>query len=181
MIKNQKERPAMNQPMQCNRRMKLINRQPLSALITLGAVLTFPLILSSCAQLDQLMGTSAESTEAAQSAPSQEPAPQATVTAPSGGPASAQSTGSGPAAKAGHEQHAPSATAQPAGPDSKQAHDKAVAEKDQAKKDKKSGLASDKKSAKKPSKPEARTQPEDAFLPPVPLPSKPAAIGGSGG
>ena len=159
--------------------MKLINRQPLSALlITLGTVLTFPFLLSSCAQLDQLMGTSAESTEAAQSAPSQEPAPQATVT---GKPASLQSTGTGPATKAGHEQHAPLATAQPAGPDSKQAHDKAVAEKDQVKKDKKSGLASDKKSAKKPSKPEAQPQPDDTFLPPVPLPSKPAAIGGSGG
>ena len=176
----------MNQPMHRSRRMKLINWRPLSALTTLGTVLTFPVLLSSCAQLNQLMGRSAEPTEAAQSAPAQEPAPQATVTAPSGGPASVQSTGTGktvatPAAKAGHEQRAPSATAQPAGPDSKQAHDKAVAEKDQVKKDKKSSLASDKKSAKKPSKPEAQPQPDDTFLPPVPLPSKPAAIGGSGG
>jgi hypothetical protein len=173
-------------------------KRPLFALLTFGAVLTFPLFLSGCAQFSQLMGTPAESTEAAQSAPAQDPASQATVTAPPTVPASPQSTGTtgpetkpakkavgtpSPKASPGQASHTPSsaasqqvspaATAQPAGPDSKQDRDKAVAEKEQP--------AKSKKSSKKSSKPEAKPQPEDAFLPPVPLPSKPAAIGGSGG
>jgi hypothetical protein len=59
------------------------------------------------------------------------------------------------------------------------APEKALADKDAAKPEKKPRAASDKKSKKK-SKPEQAPTGE-AFLPPVPLPSKPAAIGGSGG
>jgi len=59
--------------------------------------------------------------------------------------------------------------------------DKAVTEKEQPANEKKARVASDKK--KKPAKPQTESQlpAEDVFLSPVPLPSKPAAIGGSGG
>lgn len=166
----------MNRPMRLNGHVTLSERQSPFALFAFGAVLVCSLLLSGCAQFNQLMGTSAESTEA-QPAPAQEPAAPATVTAPSQ-PASSPSTGShSPDTKPARK--AVVAPGQPIGPEPKQAPDKAVAEKEQSKKDKKTSVASDKKSAKKPAKPEA--QPEDAFLPPVPLPSKPAAIGGSGG
>jgi hypothetical protein len=71
-------------------------------------------------------------------------------------------------------------------PDSDKATlERALVEKDQLVKEKKSRTASDKnnKKSKKPSKSHAKSEPqgEDAFLPPLPLPSKPAAIGGSGG
>jgi hypothetical protein len=60
--------------------------------------------------------------------------------------------------------------------------DRALAEKELSMKEKKSQVASDKKSRKS-SKPQVKPQTptEDVFLPPVPIPSKPAAIGGSGG
>ena len=182
----------MNQPATHR---KPISHQPLFAWSMFSAVLILPLLLSSCAQLNQFMGKPAEPTETAQPVPAQEPAPQATVTTPSTESASPRSVETGspetkpahkaagaPSPKASHEQTSQAAaTAQPTGPDSKQTSDKAVAEKDQPKKDKKASAASDKKSTKKSSKPETKPQPEDAFLPPVPLPSKPAAIGGSGG
>jgi len=70
-------------------------------------------------------------------------------------------------------------------PDSDKATlERALVEKVQLVKEKKSRTASDKnKKSKKPSKSHAKSEPqgEDAFLPPLPLPSKPAAIGGSGG
>jgi hypothetical protein len=60
--------------------------------------------------------------------------------------------------------------------------DRVLAEKDQLKKEKKSRATSDKKSKKSPkSGTESKPSTEDVFLPPIPLPSKPAAIGGSGG
>jgi hypothetical protein len=58
--------------------------------------------------------------------------------------------------------------------------DKTLVEKEQASKEKKSRAASDRKSRKS-AKPKPSTETEDDFLPPVPPPSKPAAIGGSGG
>jgi len=165
--------------MRRNGHLKLTQQRSPSALFAFGAILIFPLLLSGCAQFNQLMGTPAESTEAAQSAPAQDqgPASQATATAPK---TNQEQPAHKPSSTLSHPTQ-PATLVQPGTPDSKQAHDKAVAEKDQSKKDKKASVASDKKSAKKSSKPEAKPQPEDAFLPPVPLPSKPAAIGGSGG
>jgi len=120
---------------------------------------SFLLLFAGCAQLDQLMGKQAASDE-------QPPAQNANAA-----PAKNQV-----APAAGVVKHPQ--------PDPKQAdHDKALAERDQPQKEKKSHVASDKKSTKKPPKPQAESQPptEDVFFSPVPLPSKPAAIGGSGG
>ena len=78
--------------------------------------------------------------------------------------------------------HAPTHPSVPAAGTAKQPdQDKALAEADQSQKDKKSRVASDKK--KKSAKSQVESQPptEDVFLSPIPLPSKPAAIGGSGG
>jgi hypothetical protein len=158
----------------------------------------FLLLFPGCAQLDQMRGKQADSSEQALPA-------QAAGTAPSA-PApvntqaqTAESTSKPGAKKKTDDSHQASATkesspapANPAAsmsgvvkqsdPAAKQSEqDKALAEKEQSQKEKKSRVSSDKK--KKPSKPQADSQPptEDVFLSPVPLPSKPAAIGGSGG
>jgi S-DNA-T family DNA segregation ATPase FtsK/SpoIIIE len=178
--------------------MKPIYRQFLLTLLPLSAVVAVPLLAGGCAQFNQLMGTPAEHTATVQPAPAQEPTPQTTATPPAAEPASPHgkvSTGPelklestpavAPKSETSHEQPAQAASsvpsqpaqpadiAQPVAPESKAAADKAVAEKGQSPKVK--------KSTKKSSKPAKKSQPEDAFLPPVPLPSKPAAIGGSGG
>lgn len=166
--------------------------------------ISFLFLLPGCAQLDQLMGKQADT--GAVSAPAQaiEPAPVAPVvenrpdqtTEPVSKPsAKKKADASHPSsAAAGPTQQAPSQKptpqAAPAAGVAKQPEpemkktdpDKALAETDQSKKEKKSHAASDKKSKKSP-KSQAGSKPpsEDVFLSPVPLPSKPAAIGGSGG
>lgn len=86
-------------------------------------------------------------------------------------------------AKESHQQ-APSAgmSKQPEPASKQPEQDKALAEKDQLKKETSARVASDKKSRKSPkSQAEAQPPTDDVFLSPIPLPSKPAAIGGSGG
>jgi hypothetical protein len=158
------------------------------------------LLLAGCAQLDQLMGRQAASNEPAPPAETAAPAPvtptpeahpvQATEPAPkSAEQKKTDDTRQPGTVKESHHQtpaHAPGQQTAPAEGVAKQTdpatkqpdQDKALAEKEQPKKEKKSRAASDKK--KKPAK-EAPLPPEDVFLSPIPLPSKPAAIGGSGG
>jgi hypothetical protein len=151
----------------------------------------FLLLFTGCAQFDQLMGKQTAPQQPAQSTNST-PAVSTSVSEnnpvqtaePASKPAAKKKTdGSHPAgvAKEPHPQApahqvAPTAgTAKQSEPELKQAdQDKVLAGKDQLKKEKKSRAAADKKSTKKPPA-------EDAFLSPIPLPSKPAAIGGSGG
>jgi len=152
--------------------------------------LSFLFLMSGCAQLDRLMGKGTNSVEPTPSVPAHsaipaepaeselkpvtktsddaqpvnaaiEPLPQPPVAAPARPPTPASD-----------------AAKQPETDIKKTEQDKALAEKDRAPKEKKSHAASVRKS-KKSAKPKPTT--EDAFLPPVPLPSKPAAIGGSGG
>lgn len=140
--------------------------------------------LSGCAQLDQLLGKQSNTTE-----PS--PPAQATVPARENRPVQATKPVSKPDAttKAGMSSppvtaavpppQAPSHKPEPA--ISKSEPSKAPAETSQPKKEKKSRIAS--KKSKKSTPPHAESTPptEDDFLSPIPLPSKPAAIGGSGG
>lgn len=172
------------------------NWPPCHVLAALSAM-TVLLFASGCAQLDQLMGKQADSEASAPSTQTVEPA--STAPAPENRPAQTVEPVSKPVAKKKKvdESSSPSIAAdqQPAvqapaasvakqpEPAAKQPEqDKTLAEKEQAPKEKKSRVATDKKSKKSP-KPQAEAQPptEDAFLPPIPLPSKPAAIGGSGG
>ena len=159
--------------------------------------------LSGCAQLDQLMGKRADAVEPAPPAQTAAPTPPPSV--PETQPVKAAKPSAKPAAtqKAEEPRHVPAATAKdplqraPAVPEAapvtgvakesesqikKTDQDKALAETDQPKKEKKSRVASDKKSKKSPrSQDEPKSPTDDLSLPPVPLPSKPAAIGGSGG
>jgi hypothetical protein len=159
------------------------------------------LLLAGCAQLDQMMGKQAPAGELAQ--PAQTPTSVTPTT--ENPPAQAAEPASKPVAKKksddahqsgavkdSHQQtpspasaHAPAASTgvgkQPEPVVKQPGQDKAATEKEQPSNEKKARAASDKK--KKPAKPQAEPQPpaEDVFLSPVPLPSKPAAIGGSGG
>jgi hypothetical protein len=133
---------------------------------------SFLLLFTGCAQLDQLMGKQAASTEPQPPAQSTDSAPS--VATPASGKSPVQAGESAPKLSTKKKPES----------ELKQAdQDKALAENDQLRKEKKSHVASDKKSTKKSPKSHAESQPpaEDVFLSPVPLPSKPAAIGGSGG
>lgn len=160
------------------------------------------LLYSGCAQLDQMLGRETAAVESAQPAQAAAPVPVAAENRP----AQAAEPISKSAVKKKTDESRPSSvateprqqapvhvpahpTAPAAGvakqpePAAKQSEQNtAITEKEQPSKEKKSRVASDKKSKKSP-KSQAESQPptEDVFLPPVPLPSKPAAIGGSGG
>lgn len=159
-------------------------------------------LFSGCAQLDQLLGKEAETGKSAPPAQVAAPEPAATKKPM----AKATEPTSKPLVKKKAEESRPSSVAteprqqapshvpvnptapatglakQPEPAVNQSEQDKALAEKEQPLKEKKSRVASDRKSRKSP-KSQAEPQPptEDVFLPPVPLPSKPAAIGGSGG
>ncbi len=145
--------------------------------LTVFLGLSFLLLFAGCAQLDQLMGKQAASTESQPPAPGKDPAEkQSTMKKANESPPSGVAKES--------PQRAPSTTAvhpsTPTAGTAKQTdQEKALAEK----KEKKSHVAVDRKSTKKQPKSQAESQPptEDVFLSPIPLPSKPAAIGGSGG
>lgn len=202
MISFQKRNRRMNQPTQhieCRGRK---NWSCPSDILVFGCVLVLPLLVAGCAQLDQMLGKSSETTEPAQAqersskaaattpATTEQATPPGTVT-PSPGPKPAGTAASSPEPGIGQKPTpqasvsappqpvTPSGVVQPSDPDSKQGQEKALAEKDSPKKEKKPRVAADKKPSKKQSKPHPPT--EDASLPPLPLPSKPAAIGGSGG
>lgn len=145
---------------------------------------SFLLLFTGCAQLDQLMGKPAASAESQPPAQSANTAPGISAPASGKSPVQAGETAQRPAAKKKTDESRPAGSAKQPEPELKQAYqDKALAESDQLKKEKKSRVASDKKSTKKPPKSQVESQPptEDVFLSPIPLPSKPAAIGGSGG
>jgi len=164
--------------------------------------ISFLLLFPGCAQLDQLMGKQADSGEPAPQTQTAAPAAQTHENSPIQATvpiskSAAKKKKSEEAHSAGvatepHQlvpSHAPAHPTVPAEGRTKQAEpeltkseqDKALAEKEQPGKEKKSRVASDKK--KKPAKSQAESQPptDDVFLSPIPLPSKPAAIGGSGG
>ena len=127
---------------------------------------SFLLLFTGCAQLDQLMGKQAASAESQPTAQGKDPAvKQATKKKADESPTSG--------VVKEPPQRAPSTTtAKPTD------QEKALAEK----KEKKSHVASDRKPKKLPkSQTESQLPTEDVFLSPVPLPSKPASIGGSGG
>lgn len=152
------------------------------------------LLFSGCAQLDQLMDRakgdgfgSAESSPSAQ----EQGKTKAQPAEPDPNPVAKTPDASQPAEteKESHPQPAVAAPARPPTPatsaatepepDSRSSEqDKTLVEKEQPAKEKKSRAAADRKS-KKSAKPKPST--EDEFLPPIPPPSKPAAIGGSGG
>jgi hypothetical protein len=155
--------------------------------------------LPGCAQFDQLTGKGANAVEPATTAipappdaPEKSPVQAAEPPAP---PAVTKKSSEPRPAPAGAakdplpESQAAEPAAPPAGVAKEQElqikktdRDKAQAEKEPLTKENKSRVASDRKSKKSP-KPAVEPKPstEDVFLPPVPLPSKPAAIGGSGG
>lgn len=146
---------------------------------------SFLLLFTGCAQLDQLMGKQAASAEPQLPALGANPAPSISAPASEGSPVRAgepapkptakkKTDGSHPAsvAKEPHP-HAPAHQVAPTAGTVKQPEPE-LKQADQDKKEKKSRAAADKKSTKKPPT-------EDVFLSPIPLPSKPAAIGGSGG
>lgn len=148
------------------------------------------LLMPGCAQLDRLMGKGTNSLEPAPSVPAQN-ATQAQPAEPEIKPATKTPDDVQPA-NAATESPPQTPVAAPARPPTpaldaanepkpdikKTEQDKTLVEKEQAPKEKKSRAASDRKS-RKTAKPKPST--EDDFLPPIPLPSKPAAIGGSGG
>jgi len=167
--------------------------------------ISFLFLLPGCAQLDQLMGKQANTGESSPPAQAVEPAPVAPArenrpvqaTKPVLKPAATtkkadvshpSSAAAEPPQQAPSQKPTPQAAPaagvakQPEPEMKKTEHDKALAEADQPKKEKKSRAASDKKSKKSP-KPHTESKPptEDVFLSPIPLPSKPPAIGGSGG
>ncbi len=154
--------------------------------------LSFLLLFAGCAQFDQLMGKPAASAESQPPAQSANPVPNVSTPASEKSPvltdesankptAKKKADGSHPAsaAKDTHPQapsHAPAHPVTPATGTAKQPEPE-LKQADQGKalaKEKKPREAADKKSTKKPPA-------EDVFLSPIPLPSKPAAIGGSGG
>ena len=149
------------------------------------------LFLPGCAQLDQLMGKQknadgsvpqAQAAESAPVTPASENHPVQSAE-PAAKPSPTKKTAESHSANVAKEPRQQSPSHPPAHPVAPAAgQDKALAENDQINKEKKSRVASDKKSKKSP-KTQTEPQPptEDVFLPPVPLPSKPASIGGSGG
>lgn len=155
--------------------------------------LSFLLLLPGCAQLDQLMGKMGMGTESVEPAPSV-PDQEKITTHPAKSEVKpvAKTPHDVQPAKAATESLTKTPVAAPARPPTtatgaaidpepeikKTEQDKALVEKDQTQKEKKSRAASERKS-KHIEKHIPST--EDAFLPPVPPPSKPAAIGGSGG
>lgn len=136
--------------------------------------ISFLLLFSGCAQLDQLLGKQPDAGTSA---------PPVQTTEPVSKPV---------AKKKADESRPPSIATEPrqqaplhapaSGVAKQSEQEKALTDKEQSLKEKKSRVASDRKLKKSP-KPQAEPQlpTEDDFLPPVPLPSKPAAIGGSGG
>ncbi len=147
-------------------------------------------LLSGCAQFDQLMGkVMGKGTDPVQPAPAV-PTQRATPTPPAEpdvktpdgvqpAKAATESLPQAPvAAPARPPPPAASAASEPEPEIKSSEQDKTLVEKEQPSKEKKSRAASDRKS-KKSAKPKPST--EDDFLPPIPPPSKPAAIGGSGG
>jgi hypothetical protein len=156
--------------------------------------LSFLLLFAGCAQFDQLMGKQAASAEPQPPAQSANPAPNVSTPASEKSPVQAgesapkptakkKTDGSHPASVANEPHpHAPAHQVAPTAGTAKQLEPE-LKQADQDKKEKKSHVAADKKSTKKSPKSQAESQPptEDVFLSPVPLPSKPAAIGGSGG
>lgn len=162
------------------------------------------LLLPGCAQLDQLMGKQADpagsspttqTTEPATAAPGSDSGmaqPAVPAAKPTEQKKAEESKPAGVANEPSNQTPSPAPTqsAAPAAgvakqpePDLKKTdQDKTLVEKDQPKKGKKPRVTSDKKSKKSPkSDAGAKSPTEDVFLPPIPLPSKPAAIGGSGG
>lgn len=152
------------------------------------------LLMSGCAQLDQLMGkVTGKGVDSVEPAPgvsthSATPPPPAQSdvkpvkkTPNDVQPANAdtESLPQTPVAAPARPPTEAAGVAHEPDPDSKNSEqDKALVEKEQPSKEKKSRVASDRKS-KKSAKPKPSA--EDDFLPPLPPPSKPAAIGGSGG
>lgn len=160
---------------------------------TLG--LSFLLLLSGCAQFDRFLGDvkgkgfgSAESSSPtaleqgnAQTQPQDPGTKPVAKTSDEPQPEKLQSESRPQQPEAAQAQPAVPAAGAPKEPEpeiKRPEPDKALAEKDHAPKEKRPHAASTKKS-KKPAASKPST--EDAFLPPVPLPSKPPAIGGSGG
>jgi hypothetical protein len=129
------------------------------------------------------MGKQAASTEPQPPAQSANPAPNVSTPASEKNPVQAGESAPKPTAKkktdgshpasVANEPH-PHVPAHQVAPTTGTAKEPELKQADQDKKEKKSRVATDKKSTKKPPA-------EDVFLSPVPLPSKPAAIGGSGG
>jgi hypothetical protein len=160
------------------------------------------LLFSGCAQLDQLLGKGAEAGKPAPPAQTVAPTPAADekhpvqATEPISTPLTKKKADESRPSSVVTEprqqvpSHVPANPIEPVAGAAKQPEpavkqseqDKALAEKEPPLKEKKSRVATDKKSKKSP-KPQVKPQTptEDAFLPPVPIPSKPAAIGGSGG
>ena len=183
----------MDRPRQratCSARQYPLSLCGLTVILVLGS----GFFLSGCAQLDQLIGkVTGKSANSAESEPGVPPQEQITAhpAEPSTKPVDKTSDGI-PAAKAAEEPLPQTPVAAPARPPTaatgalgepapeikKTEQDKTLVEKDQTPKEKKSRATSDRKSRKS-AKPKPST--EDVYLPPVPLPSKPAAIGGSGG
>lgn len=138
--------------------------------------LSFLLFFAGCAQLDQLMGKQAASAESQSTTQDKDPAAKQATKKKTDG-----SLPPGVAKEPSQRASSPTAahpSAPTAGTTKQTDQEKALAEK----KEKKSHVASDRKPKKLP-KSQAESQPptEDVFLSPVPLPSKPASIGGSGG
>ena len=152
--------------------------------------LSILLLMSGCAQIDQLMGNGTDSVKPAPGVSTQKatpPQPAQSVVkpvtkTPSDGPpanATTESLPQTPVAAPARPPTEATGMAQEPDPESRNSEqDKALVEKEQPAKEKKSRAASDRKS-KKSAKP--RPPAEDDSLPPLPPPSKPAAIGGSGG
>ena len=140
--------------------------------------LSFLLLFTGCAQFDQLMGKPAASAEPQPPAQSANPVPNVSAPASEKSPVPTDEPANKPTAKKKADGLHPASTAKdtPATGTAKQLEPE-LKQADQGKalaKEKKPREAADKKSTKKPPA-------EDVFLSPIPLPSKPAAIGGSGG
>ena len=137
--------------------------------------ISFLLLFSGCAQLDQLLGRQPDAGKSA---------PPIQATEPVSKPVAKKKADESRSSSIVTEPRQQAPVHAPASGVAKQSEqEKALTDdKEQSLKEKKSRVASDRKLKKSP-KPQAEPQPptEDAFLPPVPLPSKPAAIGGSGG
>jgi hypothetical protein len=151
---------------------------------------SFLFFLSGCAQLEHVMGRQAEpaapapQTQAAPqatAAPATEPSPVQTVE-PALKPATEKKADESDQAGVAKEPPAQASSAAQAGGAPKPSEpDKALVDKEQAHKEKKARVSDKKKKPAKKPQAEPPSPTEDVFLPPPPLPSKPAAIGGSGG
>lgn len=170
--------------------------------VLFGSVLLL-LFLQGCAADHQLTGHGGDSlgpaSPASSAPPVSTPGRHSIQAAESGSRPSGPKTAEGQAASSvGQQSRSPALTTTPS-PTPSPAHsagtttriepasshpaaDKDLAEKDRSKREKDSRATSDKRE-KKPSQPRDGSRPRtnDAHLPPVPPPSKPAAIGGSGG